>query len=370
MMTLAIVVGMLPTFFVSPLGGVLADRFNRKYLINIADGVTALATLVLAVCFFLGQRNIALIFIIMAIRAVSQGIQTPAVNAVIPQITPEKHLMRVNGINTTIQSASMIISPMLSGALLAFTSIEYIFFIDVFTAVAGISILFFFVKIPTIKREDARAKNISFIKDVFIKDLKEGFSYILHHKFIKRFCAIAVFFFIAASPMCLLTPLQVTRKFGVEVWRLTAMEVAFSGGMLAGGILMTIWGGFKNRTFTMFISSAALGIFSVLLGLVTNFWTYISCAAVMGFLMPVFNVPSMSILQSTVEENYMGRVFGVFSMLSSVMMPVGMIFFGPLADIISIDTLLIICGSFVFIISFYFALDKTMRRAGLVRQEK
>ncbi|MDR1095619.1 MAG: MFS transporter, partial [Spirochaetaceae bacterium] len=92
MMTLFIVAGILPMFFVSPFAGVWADRFNRKYLINGADAVIAVVSLVMAVCFFLGFNYIWLLFVCTALRALGQGVQQPAVGAFLPEIVPQEHL--------------------------------------------------------------------------------------------------------------------------------------------------------------------------------------------------------------------------------------------------------------------------------------
>lgn len=127
MMTIYIICGFIPTFLLSPVAGVWADRFNRKKLIVYADGLIAISTLILAILYLLGYESIWLLFIMASIRAIGTGIQTPAVGAVLPQIVPEKHLLRVNGINGTIQAVIMFISPMVSAALLSFTTMELIF---------------------------------------------------------------------------------------------------------------------------------------------------------------------------------------------------------------------------------------------------
>lgn len=147
MMTLYIICGFIPTFLLSPVAGVWADRYNRKMLIMIADGLIAVATLILAILFLMGFDAIWLLFVMAAIRAFGTGIQTPAVGAILPQIVPKDKLTKVNGANGSIQAVIMFVSPMASAALLAVTSIEIIFFIDVITAAIAIVTLLAFVKI-------------------------------------------------------------------------------------------------------------------------------------------------------------------------------------------------------------------------------
>ncbi|MDR2901131.1 MAG: MFS transporter, partial [Treponema sp.] len=155
MISLFAIAGFLPMFFISPFAGVWADRFNRKYLINISDGIIALASLIVAVLFFLGYEHIGILFVCAVIRSFGQGVQTPAVGAFIPQIVPTEHLTRINGIQASIQSLCMFVAPMVSAALMAFTPLETLFLLDVVTAGIGIAILFFFVKVP--KAETAQS---------------------------------------------------------------------------------------------------------------------------------------------------------------------------------------------------------------------
>ena len=368
MMTVFIIAGILPNFFISPFGGVWADRFNKKYLINAADAGIALATLVVAVFFIAGIENIGLLLFCSVIRALGQGIQTPAVNSFIPLIVPEQHLTRVNGINGSMQSFIFLTAPLLSGALLTFASMHMIFFIDVITAAIGICVVFFFVKIPVQEAPHTQqgAPESPCAKIDYFSDMKEGLKYIRRNGYILRLIIISTIFYIVVSPTAFLTPLQVTRNFGAEVWRLTAIEIAFSAGMMLGGILISVWGGFKNRVYSMALACALFGAEAIALGLISSFIPYLVVMAFMGMTMPLYNTPSMTLLQSKVEGAYMGRVFGVFGMVSSLMMPAGMLIFGPLGDIVAIECLLVSTGAALILLGIPFVGSRTLRRAGKI----
>ncbi|WP_155242485.1 MFS transporter [Lysinibacillus sphaericus] len=358
MMTISIICGFLPTFFLSPIAGVWADRYNRKWLIILADGMIALSTLILAILFLLGHDSLWLLFAISAIRAIGAGIQTPAVGAILPQIVPEDKLMKVNGTNGSIQAFVMIISPMASGALLTQASLESIFFIDVITAAIAISTLLVFLHVP-IHAKAAQKQTTG-----YFTDMKQGFTYIKEHNFLKRFFIFFAFFMILAAPAAFLTPLQVTRSFGNDVWRLTAIEITFALGMLIGGILMASWGGFKNKVHTMTLATLLFGACTVVLGIMPVFSLYLAFMAITGISMPVFNIPATVLLQEKVEGDYLGRVFGVLGMISASMMPLGMLIFGPIADVIAIEWLLIGTGALLFILGFFLLGSKALLAAG------
>jgi DHA3 family macrolide efflux protein-like MFS transporter len=358
MMTISIVCGFVPTFFLSPFAGVWADRYNRKLLIMLSDTFIAAATLLLAIFFLLGYDSMGLLFVVSAIRAIGSGIQAPAVNAFVPQMVPEEQLTRVNGINGSIQSMIMLISPMISGVLLTSSTIEVIFFIDVITAAIAVLTVLFFLKVPA----HAKARQAQEVS--YFKDMQEGIAYIRNHAYVKKFFIFCAFFFFLAAPVAFLTPLQVARSFGDEVWRLTAIEITFSLGMMLGGVAMAYWGGFHNKIYTMTFASFVTGLCTLALGVIPSFWFYLAVMAVSGIALSFFNTPSMVLLQEKVEPDFMGRVFGIMTMISSSMMPLGMLLFGPIADVVEIEWLLIGTGFLMFIQGFFLIGSKVLVEAG------
>ncbi|MDR1182092.1 MAG: MFS transporter [Bacteroidales bacterium] len=361
MATIAVVVGLLPTFFIAPFGGVWADRYNRKNLINLADGGIALVTLFIALSFLFGYKEIWLLFVCTGVRAVGQGIQSPAVSSFIPQIVPQEQLNKINGINTSIQSFSALTAPMIAGALMSFIPLQYIFFIDIVTAIIGICILQFFVKIPANSRDVAG--NAPVAKSYF-RDLKEGIRYVWQTKWIRYIILLEIILHVFGhAPTAFLSPLQVTRNFGNDVWRLTAIEVAFSSGMLLGGLLIGFWGGFKNKMYSMSLACVIIGAGMLGLGLLPNFWLYCATWIVIGLIAPLSNVPCTTLLQTKTDPAYLGRGFSVFQMVFSLAMPLAMLVFGPLSDVINIDYMLIGGGIVIFLLSIPYVVSKVLREA-------
>lgn len=363
MMTICILCGFVPTFLLSPFAGVWADRYSRKMLIMFSDSAIALATLILAVLFLSGYQSFWMLFLIYVIRSIGAGVQTPAVEAILPQIVPEAKLIKVNGINSAILSFVMFISPMISAALLTITTLEMIFFIDVVTAAIAVAVLFFFLRIPP------HEKALEQQKVRYFDDFKKGILYIKNHKFLKVLFTFLAIFFVLASPVSFLTPLQVTRTFGEDVWRLSAIEIAFSVGMMIGGGVVAGWGGFKNRTYTMALASIFLAVCTLLLGIVPNFWVYCGIMGFAGVMLPLFETPTTVLLQEKVEGDYLGRIFGVFTMISTSMTPLGMLIFGPISDFLDIEYLLIGTGIAMFLISLILPFNKALVEAGKPKDE-
>lgn len=354
MMTIATLCGFLPQLLISLFAGVWADRFSRKKLIMYSDASIAISTLVLAILFLIGYDKMWLLFVISAIRSIGSGIQTPSINAVIPQLTAEDKLLKVNSINGTLQSITLLIAPAVSGMLLANATLEMIFFIDVITAIIGISILSF-IKIPL--HEGA----IENSKVDQIKHLFEGIKYVKDSSFLKAFFKYYSIMSFLIVPIAFLTPLLINRIFGENIWYLTLNEMTFFLGSIIGGIALSIWGGFKSKIKTIAFASILSGILIALIGFANVLVIYLILMTISGILMPYFNAPSISLLQEKTSQDIQGRIFSLVQLIATAMMPLGMVIFGPLADVVSIKYLLIVTGFCLAILGIVMLKDKKVR---------
>lgn len=346
MMTISTLCGFLPQLMISIFAGVWADRYPRKKLIILADAVIAFATLVMAVFFMLGYRELWLLFLVSGIRSVGAGVQAPAVSSMIPQLVPAKFLMKVNGIHNSIGSVVMLISPVVSGALLATTTLETTFFIDVITAAIAIAILLL-IKIKPHK------KALMPQTTGYFQDLKEGLRYAGSHSLVKKILVFYAVFFFLLAPVAFLTPLMVTRSFGSEVWRLTINEVSFFAGSMIGGLVISIWGGFKNRMNTIIFSCIIFGVLTVGLGVAPLFYIYLIAMFLSGLPVPFFSTAITVMLQENVEQDMQGRIFGFVQIVITAMLPIGMAIFGPVADIVKVEYLLILTGILMVVQGIY-----------------
>jgi DHA3 family macrolide efflux protein-like MFS transporter len=363
MMTVYVLVGVLPTFFTSLFGGVWADRYNKKYIINLADGSIALASLAIAICLSAGIDSIVLLMVAAAIRALGQGVQQPAVSSLIPFIVPEDKLLKINGINGSIQSGIFILSPIVSASLMALAPLKILFLIDVVTASIAIIILYFLVKTPRTVSKIEKAEKTSHLRDMI-----NGLIYIKSQKYLYILVILSTIYMIAMTPLSIMSPLQVTRNFGPELWRLSAIEITFAGGMMLGGALVGIWY-FRNKIYSMGMAGAISGIMTILFGLWTNFIPYLVCMAICGIIVAYYSAPNMTLLQEKVAPEYLGRVMSVFTMLGSIAMPFGMLFFGPLGDLVNINYIMIVSGTVMLSLGMIYFYNKTLRKAG-VKEKK
>jgi len=355
-LALAAVFGFLPQAIVSIFAGVWADRVNRKLMIIVSDSTIALATLVLAFFMLSGVDDLWLIFLVMAVRSIGAGIQMPAISALIPQIVPTDKLMRVNGINSSVQSSLLIIGPVAAAGIYSTVSLAAILFVDVVTAVIGLSLLAT-IAVPTLSRA------ASDDKPSYFTDLREGLKYIFSHDLVRWVMVIYSIVFLLVVAPSNLSPLMLVRTFGDDVWLLTILELSFGIGMVAGGALMAIFGSKADRLGMMVGTSILFGVLAVVMGFTTNLILFYTLFFLIGLAVPAFSTSSMTLLQETVEPERQGRVFGFVGIVMAVAMPIGMAVLGPLADIVSVEILLIATGAITVLIAVVAVLLPAGKRA-------
>lgn len=349
MLTISTLCGFVPQIIISLFAGVWIDRYNRKMLIMLSDAMIAMATTILIITFVMGYQEMWILFVVLAVRSFGSGIQTPAVQSIIPQIVPTEQLMKVNGIYSTISSFILFLSPAISGAILSFASIEAILCIDVITAIIGIGITMF-IKIPT--------HTIVNTTKSTIQEIKEGFSYLKKDPLIKKMLVYQMTILFLISPSAFLTPLMISRVFGGEVWRLTFSEMTYSLGMIVGGLIVTNFGHYKNKLQITIFAGMLYGVLMIGLGAIPLFLGYLICNTIIGMTSPCYNAPMTVTLQQRVESHMQGRIFSVMQISTTCALPLGMVLFGPLSDYLPVQTVLIGAGLLVVTVSIYMFFSK------------
>lgn len=347
-MMLSTLSAMLPQILVSLFGGVLADRYSRKMLIMLSDGFTAMATLGLAIAFLSGFGSLGLLLVISAVRSVGAGIQSPSVSALYPQLVPQDQLTKVQGINQTIYAVLNLLSPPIAGVILGTIGITATFFVDVSTAALAILVMSR-IRVEKIERKNAPA--------TMWADMKAGLYYTLCHPRLRRIiiCFTASFFLI--TPAAVLSPLMVQRTFGNEVWMLTANELSWTLGSLVGGLFVAIKGDFKDKVLTVAVCLVAFGVIFGLLGIAWDIVSYLIFMGIGGFFLPAISTAQTVYIQEVTEPEVMGRVFSIVEIITASAMPVAILVFGPLADVVSVQTLMIISGVLLAMVGVVYGLS-------------
>ena len=347
----------LPQFLISFFAGVWADRYNRKKLIILADGVITSATLIMFLVMPMISSDFVLLsalLVISIVRSIGAGVQTPAVNAVIPHLVPAEYLMKYNGINATIQSIVQFIAPAVAGTVLSIGTFRSTLFIDILTALIGIGLL----SCVLLPKQEVSNENISVFSEI-----KAGIHYSFSDKMIGKILIVYGLFILLSVPAGFMAALLVSRVYGDVYWYLTAVELVGFAGMALGGVLMGMWGGFKSRVKTFVVGLLLLSITTIGMGISPYFILYLVMMFVYSIALTMIQTATTTIIQEKAESSMQGRVFGLMGAMYSGFLPVGMAIFGPLADILPLQWIMVGSGIALVLVTVYLQVKSNMNNS-------
>lgn len=343
-------VAVLPEVFLAPFAGALVDRWNRRKVMIFADAIIALFTLTLAILFAFDLVQVWHIFVVMFLRSVGGIFHWPAMQASTSLMVPEKHFSRIAGINQALRGSLNIIAPPLGALLMSVLKFYQVISVDVITAIIAITPLLF-IHIPQPVRADAGEM---ITPRALLKDMGEGFRYMKTWKGLLYLMFIAAILNFLLAPAGTLSPLMVTQHFKAGVWELSLLESILGVGVVIGGLLLGVWGGFKSKIVTSLSGVVGLGFGVLLFGIApaNMFWLGVVGMGVLGFMNSMANGPLQAIMQSRVPAEMQGRVMGTTSSLCTAMMPLSMIIAAPVAEFLGLRVWYWLGGSLVMVIGF------------------
>ncbi|WP_277750924.1 MFS transporter [Anaerobacillus alkaliphilus] len=315
----------LPTIIISPFAGVIIDRFSRKKLMILANSAAAFSTLIILALVLTNSLEIWHIYVTTAFAASFNTFLMPTYQSVISLLVPKKQLGRANGLIQIGESASIIIAPTVAGLLLHLHGLHAVIIIDLVAFIIAVTTLVF-AKIPELETKQTSKLNT---KQFFV-EAKEGWHYIMSQPAFKWLLFFSAFInLLLGFVNVLLQPLIIT----LSSEQTLGMVLSITGfGMLLGGIIISAWGGPKNRINGVFISCAIGGMMITLIGFTTSIVFITMCFFMFLFLLPIVNSCSQAIWQNKVEPSIQGRVFTIRRMLGTSLYPLAIVMAGPLVD--------------------------------------
>jgi DHA3 family macrolide efflux protein-like MFS transporter len=332
----ATLVAILPQVLLGPFAGALVDRWNRRRVMIAADGLVALAAGLLAYLYWANAIQIWHIYAVMLIRSIGGAFHWPAMQASTSLMVPKQQLSRVAGLNQTLHGVMNIISPPAGALALSVFPMHSILAMDVFTALIAISPLLF-VTIPQPPRQLADAQAV-ITPRLLWRDVREGLRFIYGWPGVFALLIMATVINFTLNPAFSLMPILVTKHFSGGALQLGWMNSAWGVGMVAGSLLLSVWGGFRRRILTTLSGLVGMGFGTLLIGLspASAFGLAVASMFLAGFMNPITNGPVIAILQAVVPPEIQGRVMTVVGSVSAAMSPLGMAIAGPVADALGV----------------------------------
>jgi DHA3 family macrolide efflux protein-like MFS transporter len=321
----------------------------------LADSVIALATVVLAYLFWSDVVQIWHVYLLMFVRSLAGSFHWPAMQASTSLMVPKEHFSRIQGLNQTLNGGMNIISAPLGALLLEVLSIQGVLSIDVGTAIIAI-IPLFFIAVP--QPQTSTLSETSEVKTSVWQDFRIGLRYMLGWPGLLLVAAMAMVINLVLTPAFSLVPILVTKHFGGEAFQLAWLDSTAGVGIIIGGLILSVWGGFQRRIVTTLLGLMIIGFGCIFIGVLpaSAYPLAIAATFVIGFGIPITDGPLLAVMQDVVAPDMQGRVFTLFGSLVKAMTPLGLIIVGPVADSFAVQTWFIAGGivtGFMGIIGFF-----------------
>jgi DHA3 family macrolide efflux protein-like MFS transporter len=355
----------IPGLLMGPIGGVLADRYSRKYIIIISDLLRGLSGLALALMMFIVPERETILLVSLFSVSIFQAVINPvfgsAIQSTIPDLVPEEKVASANSVGQLSIQAAVFFGQMIGGTLYRLFGAAVMFLIDSFSYFYS-SGSEFFVQIPQAIPE----KSKDWKKEIktFIGEISPGFKYVWSRKGLREMVFVSALLAFFSTPIIILLPFYIEDVLKVKVdwygYMLALTGVGTVIGYLLAGIL-NLPANIKGKVLLFFIFLDAVGF--GLLGLVRDPYLAVTLAFLAGASSGFITVNITTILQISTPANMRGRVFGLLATISSSLTPLAMGLSGVIADLLdqNIPLIYISCGIIMSGLVLLIALNKDFR---------
>ena len=319
-----------PFLLMSPIAGVMVDRYNRKWMMMVSDLAAGLATTALVVLQALGLLQVWHLYIAAVISGLGNCFQWPAYSAAISTMVSKGQLGRANGMWSLIEVGPGVFAPLLAGALLPFIGLTGLMLIDVTTFVLAIGMLLaVHIPQPPVTAEGRQGRGSVGAEALY------GFRYIFARP---SLLGLQLVFFtgnlMANLAFTVLAPMVLART-GNDEFSLGSVQSAGAIGGIIGGVIMSAWGGPKRRVHGVLMGWALSSLLGhVLLGLGRGLPLWLPASFIGGAFVPLINGSNQSIWQAKVAPDVQGRVFSARRLIAWFTGPIAPLIAGPLADFV------------------------------------
>jgi MFS transporter, DHA3 family, macrolide efflux protein len=319
---------MVPFLIMTPIAGVMVDRYNRKLMMMLSDLGAGLATIALLALAWLGRLEVWHLYAAAAFTGLFQPFQWPAYSATISLMVPKEQYGRANGMMALIETGPGVFAPLLAGVLLAFIHLEGVLLLDVATFVIAVAVLLL-VSIPQPPKTEARQPG----RGNAVREFLYGFKYILARPSLLGLQLVFLSGNLFWGLAWVVLPAMILARTGDNARTFALVQSAGAVGGVVGAVVMSAWGGFKRRVHGVLLGWALSGLLGVtLLGLGRTAPIWIVASFLATLLAPLIDGSNQAIWQAKVAPEVQGRVFSVRMLIAWCAGPITAFIAGPLSD--------------------------------------
>ena len=318
-----------PFLIMSPIAGVMVDRYDRKIMMMLSDIVGGLASLIMFILYVTGHLQFWHLYLASVVKGLGTTFQWPAYSAAISTMIPKEQYGRANGMMSLVEAGPGVFAPLMAGALLPFIGIGGILLTDIITfAIAILTLSVVFIPAPVHTTAGQEAKGNMWREAAF------GFKYIFARP---SLLGLQLVFFLgnlfSGIGFTVLAPMVLARSAQSTV-ALGTVESAGAIAGVVGGVLMSAWGGFKRRVHGVLFGWIISGLGMAIVGFAGGLPIWITGLAITSVVAALVNGSNQAIWQAKVAPDLQGRVFSSRRLIAWITNPISPIIGGTLADFV------------------------------------
>lgn len=314
----------LPYVLISPIAGPLVDKWDRRKTMIIADLLACLGTIAIGVLFVMGRLEVWHIYLANTFTAVFMAFHSPAYTASTVLLVPQQYLTRANGLMSLMYGISIIIAPTLGGFLLSILQLPGIILLHITNVLIAVVSLML-VRFPQVNTSDVATDRGSFVNETTY-----GFKYLTSRPGLLGLVLFSASSFYLVGGINVITIPLVLNYASVGV--LGTIMSLFGIALLAGGLLMSIWGGLERKIYAICGCMLLNGVFLFVAGLQPSLIVFTVSIFLFSLTQPIISSSTLAAIQSKVEPSVQGRIFALKGAIEAAALPLGQITIGALAE--------------------------------------
>lgn len=335
----ATMLGFIPQVVLGPFIGVFIDRYPRKKVMILSDLFIALVSMILVVGGRFGELPVGLILGVIFARALGTTLHAPSLQAVTPLFVPKEELTRYAGYSQGVESISMLLSPGIAAMLFGIFELHQVILFDVFGALFAITTLCFI----TIPKLEISAESL---EENVLHGMKEGIAAIRRKRGLFSLMFVCALYALIYFPVGTMYPLISMSYFRGGYKGSGIVETVFCVGMLIGSFVLSRLGKRIKKMKAIAFSIFLYGFGLTIVGLLPpeGFWIFVGLSLFMGISIPFYRGVQLSIFQTKIEPEYLGRVMALVSSIRNISMPVGLLLVAGFVDIVGVEKWFFVSG--------------------------
>ncbi|TFB18886.1 MFS transporter [Filobacillus milosensis] len=312
----------VPRLMFMLIGGVIADRINRGWIMFLSDFTKGVLLIGVIGLLMFDMLSIWLLIGLALVFGLLDAFFWPASSSMLPTILKKEELTRGNSIVETVRNISIVTGPILAGVIIGFGSYTIMF--AIVSGMLLISALVDWILKNKINDEELQDKSANKEKPSSIfSSIKEGLAYLKQSPFLLTLMLTVVFLNLAfAGPLQVGMPIFAKNVLGGDELTFSTLSAGLAIGMLLGTILVGVLNIRKKRGLVAVVSIGGMAIFYTAFSLIGVFWVNVALVVCIGISVSFTNVPLTAAIQHHTEEKYIGRVSSLVQFSAMGLIPI------------------------------------------------